>query len=75
MYESYYPGQPLDPEVIERHAYADGDIRTAQLAAMVLDLREALEMVVERDNAAAEQIFSRADYAQINEALTRAGGA
>ena len=73
MYESYYPGQHLDLDTIERHAYADGDIRTAQLAAMALDAQREAEELVEKESEEAREFLNerddaRADYDRCQEA-------
>ena len=52
MFETFYPGQDLNLATIERHAYADGDIRTAQLAAMALDAQREVEELAEQESDA-----------------------
>jgi len=74
MFETFYPGQELDLATIERHAYADGDIRTAQLAALALDAAEEaarLEDTLGKELAEAEDAYVLAQEAwgRHNEAM------
>ena len=73
MFEAFYPGEELDLATIERHAYADGDIRTAQLAAMALDAQREAEEInewvrEEVNDALAEKDEAIADYDRCQEA-------
>ena len=73
MFEAFYPGEGLDLATIERHAYADGDIRTAQLAAMALDAQREAEELAEEGSEEAQELRNerddaRADYDRCQEA-------
>ena len=73
MFEAFYPGEELDLATIERHAYADGDIRTAQLAAMALDAQREAEELAEKESeelleSQNERDDARGDYDRCQEA-------
>ena len=66
MFEAFYPGEELDLATIERHAYADGDMLTAQLAAVALDAEEIIKEAEEIEREREAELEVAADEAERN---------